>query len=148
MGQNKPNPNTDAASTSDSTPDATTNPPADLMNSANSAPSHSPFSQSSAPSIPVRRSTRERRPTRAAVESQLTEQVYGRKPRAKRHREEREASREHSSHASRAESHEQARLQEVANLTLACELYLGDFDEFSCLANAKYDIQGERISIP
>jgi hypothetical protein len=69
MGQNKPNPNTDAASTLDLTPDATTNSSADLMNSANSAPSYLSSPQSSAPSIPVRRSTRERQPTRAAVKS-------------------------------------------------------------------------------
>jgi hypothetical protein len=142
IGLNEPSPNLDAP-TPGSTPDTTTTPPAD---STDSAPSPSP--QLSAPPTPVRRSMRERQPTRAAVESQLTEQVYGRKSRAERRREEREASREYSSYVSRTDSREQARLREVANLALACELYLGDFDEFSCLADAKYDIQGERISIP
>ncbi|KAF7174279.1 hypothetical protein CNMCM6106_008468 [Aspergillus hiratsukae] len=109
-------------------------------------------SQASSPqpeSPNLRRSVRTRQPTRALVESQETEQIYGRKNRQERRREEREAQKPRNDSSQVSEA---ARLRDVANLAVAIELMLGEDDEFALRVDNKmsrYDSQGEeRIPIP
>jgi transposase InsO family protein len=85
---------------------------------------------------PPRKSDRIRKPTQAAVDSQQTELLYGRKPRQVRRREEREesVSRDNSS---RAVEREERLIRDTARLAVAAELLLGNYDEFSRQANDK-----------
>jgi hypothetical protein len=87
------------------------------------------------------RPSRIRKPTQAAIESKQTEAIYGRKPRAQRRREEREASRDPSLRL----AVEQQRINEVANLAVALELHLADHNAFK--ANANDELNGQ-IPIP
>ncbi|EED15089.1 conserved hypothetical protein [Talaromyces stipitatus ATCC 10500] len=95
---------------------------------------------------PKRRSERIRQPTQALIESQQTEQIYGRKSRQERRREEREASKVSITDSSSQVSHEETRLRETANLAVAIELLLGEDDEFALRVDKR--LEGEQIPIP
>lgn len=97
-------------------------------------------------SAPMRRSGRIRQPTQALAESQQTEQIYGRKSRQERRREERGASKAAIRSSSPQVSHEEIRLQEAANLAIAIELLLGEDDEFALRVDKR--LEGEQIPIP
>ena len=92
-----------------------------------------------------RRSDRIRRPTQAAIESEETERVYGRKPRQVRRREEREAARSDSSPAERADERERRVIRDIARLSVAAEVLLGEVDDFANRTTSKFD--GE-VTIP
>jgi transposase InsO family protein len=89
-----------------------------------------------------RRSGRVRTPTQQAVESQQTEEIYGRKPRAQQRREEREKAKDSSQ---RITEREMRKTRDVANLAIAIELFLGDFDDY---ASKAIEIKGRTIPRP
>jgi hypothetical protein len=89
---------------------------------------------------PLRRSSRIRQPTQAAIESQQTESFYRRKPQQVRRREGREALKDNSSRA--AGEHKGCLIHDTARLTVAAELVLGGLDEFARQASdKKFDSQ-------
>ena len=76
-----------------------------------------------------RKSTRVRIPSKAAVEQQKTEELYGRKSRSQRRREEKGRSKSKSP-SQRQSNREERTIRDAANLAVAIELHLGDFDDF------------------
>jgi transposase InsO family protein len=110
------------------------------------SPITTPSTEAPQPNAPMRRSGRVRMQTQALIESQQTDQIYGRKSRQERRREEREASKASTTDSSSQVSHEETRLRETANLAVAIELLLGEDDEFALRVDKR--LEGEQIPIP
>ena len=109
-----------------------------------------PSEPSEASAIPLRRSTRAKYPSQASLDSQATEEIYGRKSRQERRREEREALRS-PARSSRAQVHESKRLNEVANLAVTMEMFISEDDEYALLADdslSGYNQNLNRVPIP
>ena len=112
--------------------------PMDSTDQSLPLPESGPENENTVPEL-LRRSSRTRQPTQAAIESQQTELFYGRKPRQVQRREEREVLKDSSS---RAAQRKEYLIRDNARLTVAAELLLGDRDEFAHQASDKtFDCQ-------